>query len=54
MTQLQWTFDSSNPVIRPGQLHGDLDSARCASGQVVRVGDAYRMYYWGTGADGAI
>lgn len=53
MTQLQWNYDAGNPVIRPGQLHGDLDRVRTASGQVVRVGDVYRMYCWGTAADGA-
>ena len=49
---LHWRFDAGNPVIRPGQLNGALDAHGTATGQVIQVGDRYRMYYWGRGDDG--
>ncbi|MBS13919.1 MAG: hypothetical protein CME19_20285 [Gemmatimonadetes bacterium] len=52
MQNIDWTFPYEQPVISPRQLHGDLDAKRAGAGHVIQVGDAYRMYYWGTGADG--
>lgn len=40
------------PVIKPGQLGGDLDARRAGAAHVIQVGDNYLMYYWGTGKDG--
>lgn len=53
---LVWRFSEQvkNPVIRPGQLHGALDSHRAGGAQVMDMGDHYRMYYWGTGERGNV
>lgn len=51
---IQWVCHSDNPVIRPGQLHPGLDDCRAGGGQVLQVGDRYRLYYWGTGARGNV
>ena len=48
---IQWIFDSANPVIKPGQVNGELDSRVTACGHTIRIGDTYRFYYWGQGAD---
>jgi hypothetical protein len=48
---IEWTFDEGNPVIRPGQLHGDFDAKRASCCSVVQFGDVYRMYYWAEDAD---
>ncbi|MEI6914713.1 MAG: hypothetical protein WCL39_06235 [Armatimonadota bacterium] len=48
---VRWSCEPG-PVIKPGQLHGDLDAKRAGAGHVIQVGDTYLMYYWGTGADG--
>ena len=48
--RIQWTFDSTNPVIVPGRLNPRFDSRRTAGGYVVVVGDKYRMYYWAADA----
>lgn len=50
--RIRWTFSDDNPVIAPGQLHGDMDSRRAGAAHVLQLGDRYRMYYWGTGANG--
>lgn len=48
-----WTVDhASNPVVKPGRIHGDLDAERASAAHVFDMGDHYRMYYWGTGTDG--
>ena len=52
MNAITWTFPHLDPVIAPGQLHGDLDAKRAGAGHVIQVGDVYRMYYWGTDKDG--
>ena len=45
---ISWIIESTiNPIIAPGQLHGDLDVKRAGAAHVVRVDDAYQMYYWG-------
>ena len=49
---IHWYFPSEEPIIRPGQLHGELDARRAGAGHVLKVGDCYWMYYWGTGSDG--
>ena len=49
--EIKWTFDASNPVIKPGGIHKKLDSIRTASVSIVQCGEKYRMYYWGTGDD---
>lgn len=51
---IDWKLDPSNPVIRPGQLHGELDGNRAGAGHVVQVGDRYRQYYWGAGKRGNV
>lgn len=43
---ITWHFDENNPVIRPGQLHGDFDAKRVSCCSVIRLGDVFRMYYW--------
>ena len=50
--RIRWSFSDGNPVIAPGQLHADMDSRRAGAAHVVQLGDRYRMYYWGTGANG--
>ncbi len=50
--KIAWTFPFADAVIRPGELHGDLDVNRAGAGHVIQVGDTYRVYYWGTGSDG--
>lgn len=52
MEKITWTFPYAEAVIKPGELHGDLDCNRSGAGHVIQVGDTYRMYYWGTGSDG--
>ncbi len=53
-TPLTWHFPSPDPVIRPGQLHGPLDSARASAGHILDLGDRYRIYYWGSGTQGNV
>jgi predicted GH43/DUF377 family glycosyl hydrolase len=48
---IRWTLDPNNPVIIPGQLHGELDAFKAAGGHVVRIGDRYRMYYLAISSD---
>ena len=49
---ISWIIESTiNPIIAPGQFHGDLDAKRAGAAHVVRVDDEYRMYHWGTSAD---
>lgn len=52
MQGTEWTFASDQPVIRPGQLFGKLDAKRAGAAHVIRIGDHYRMYYWGTDVNG--
>ena len=49
---IRWSFERSNPVVRPGQIHGELDARRAGAAHVLRFGERYRMYYWATGGDG--
>jgi len=49
--EIKWTFDTGNPVIPPGRLHGKLDVNRVASASVIQCEKSYRLYYWGTGED---
>ena len=48
---LGWTFPSRSPVLAPG-LGGAVDARRASSPHVLRFGDSYHLYYWGTGEDG--
>ncbi len=50
--RIRWSFDPDNKVIEPGRLYGDLDARRAGAAHVLRLGDRYWMYYWGTGSDG--
>ena len=50
--KIEWSFDPGNSVIEPGKLNGDLDVRRASSAHVLQIGDKYRMYYWGSDADG--
>ncbi len=43
---IKWHFSKQNPVITPGQLHGDFDAKRVSCCSVLQLGDIYRMYYW--------
>jgi hypothetical protein len=52
LDRITWTFPHQEAVIKPGELHGDLDTGRAGAGHVIQVGDSYRMYYWATGSDG--
>jgi predicted GH43/DUF377 family glycosyl hydrolase len=47
-----WRIPHSKPVISPGMLHPQRDQSRAGAAHVVRLGDRYRMAYWGTDADG--
>jgi len=49
---IYWVFDPRNPIVRPGQLIGDLDSRRAGAAHILSVGARYRMYYWETARDG--
>lgn len=51
MKEIEWTFDKNNPVIKPGQLNGKLDSRRASAACVIQIGERYRLYYWGIGED---
>lgn len=51
---IRWEFASNNPVIRPGQLHGELDAGGAGAGHVLDLGDRYRMYYWGVNRSGNV
>jgi len=46
---IHWDFDENNPVIRPGQLNGELDANVTAAANVVQLGDRYLMFYWSEG-----
>jgi hypothetical protein len=48
-----WYCDPGNPVIAPGQLHGNLDARRAGAAHVVPFGNVYRMVYWGTDRGGS-
>jgi len=50
--EIHWSSDRPNPVVRPGQINGDLDAHRAGAAHVLQLGDRYRMYYWATGDDG--
>lgn len=43
---LKWQLSDDNHVIRPGQIHGDLDKHHAGACHVLDLGDRYRMYYW--------
>ena len=45
--QIDWTLDSANPVIKPGQIHPGLDDNHAGACHVLDLGDKYRIYYWG-------
>ena len=49
---IDWKLDEKNPVVRPGQVHGDLDARHAGACHVLDLGDRYRMYYWGVGGQG--
>ena len=46
---IRWKFQPNNPVIRPGQINGDFDARVAGAATVLRLGDTYRMFYWGSG-----
>jgi len=46
---IQWEFHPENPVIRPGQLHPELDARVSGAASVIQLGDRYQMFYWGSG-----
>ena len=46
---IEWDFDEGNPVIRPGQLNGELDAKVASAASVIQLGDKYRMFYWSEG-----
>ena len=48
---VSWRFPRTDPILACG-LGGDADARRASSPHVLKVGDDYHMYYWGTGADG--
>ena len=50
-TPLRWRVFSTTPVVAPG-FGGAVDARRASSPHVLRFGDDYHMYYWGTGEDG--
>lgn len=43
---IRWEFADNNPVIAPGQLHGDFDRKRVSCCSVIQIGDVFRMVYW--------
>ena len=47
-----WTVSQSQPVVAPGSLHPEHDSSRAGAAHVLRLGDRYRMVYWGTDGEG--
>ncbi len=47
-----WTIDKRNPVIPPGVLHPSFDEARAGAAHIVKLGNEYRMVYWGSDRDG--
>jgi len=49
---IAWQMPSTDPVVLPGQLNDEYDANGMATGNVVQVGDRYRLYYWGRGRDG--
>lgn len=42
-----WRIAADGPVIRPGQLNPQYDASRAGAAHVLRLGDNYRMLYWG-------
>ena len=48
--RIWWSFDRGNPVIKPSHLNGALDADVAGAGSVIRIGDTYRMFYWGSGS----
>lgn len=53
-TPILWHLPQTTPVIAPGQLHPGFDDARAGAGQVIQIGDRYRIYYWGSGPEGHV
>ncbi len=49
---VSWNIEEGRRVLAPGQLFGEQDATRVAAGHVLRLGDRFRMYYWGAGNDG--
>ncbi|OGV71467.1 MAG: hypothetical protein A2340_09860 [Lentisphaerae bacterium RIFOXYB12_FULL_60_10] len=54
MQAIQWTLDSKDPVIKPGQLHPGIDDQHAGAGHVLDLGDRFRIYYWGAGPKGNV
>ena len=48
---VSWRVPRIDPVLACG-LGGTVDARRASSPHVLRFGDDYHMYYWGTGDDG--
>lgn len=48
---LRWIFPRNGPVLAPG-LGRYADASRASSPHVLRCGNSYHLYYWGTGDDG--
>jgi len=46
---IRWDFCPDNPVIKPGQLHGELDAESTNCPSVIQLGDMYRLFYRGSG-----
>ena len=47
-----WRIPPSPRVVSPGLLHPQHDQSRAGAAHVVRLGDRYRMAYWGSDSDG--
>ena len=48
---VQWKRNPQNPILPPGKK-GAFDSTRCMNPWVLRMGDAYHLYYSGGDAKG--
>jgi|GEM_PF-4568622 len=37
--EIHWSLDRANPVVKPGQINGDLDAQAAGAAHVVQCGD---------------
>jgi len=48
----KWIIARREAVIRPGQLSPRFDATRASAAHVIRIGENYRMIYWGSDSEG--
>ncbi len=53
-SKILWNKPANWPIIKPGQLHGELDKNGAGACHVIQEGEKLEMYYWGRGIEGNV